>query len=130
MRLAFATSLCACLCLCLYAEPAGAQTGDSDPCVAAAVQPAASDATDLNEIAPSARRPTFDVPLGDGSSRDDQITLPPKSGTRFSAPLDIGADLIDTPASDTSRLDGTIKLGAAVNSSRTRVVVSACVRGV
>lgn len=69
--------------------------------------------------------------LVDDSARQDQLNLPPKTGTRFTAPLDVSVDLIDAPTSEEAgRLDGTVKLAAAVNASRTRVVTIACVEGV
>jgi hypothetical protein len=112
------------------AAPAGGQ-GAEDQCTETAVRPSSPGAENLNDIAPSARRPTFDVAMADDSARQDQLNLPPKSGTRFSAPLDVSVDLIDTPTSEAAgRLDGNVKLAATVNASRTRVVTIACVEGV
>jgi hypothetical protein len=118
-----------CTCVALAAAASARGQGAQDQCTE--TEPSAPGTENPNEIAPSARRPTLDVALADDSARQDQLNLPAKTGTRFTAPLDVSIDLIDAPTSEEAgRLDGTVKLAAAVNASRTRVVTIACVDGV
>lgn len=114
-----------------WAPCAAAAAAGSTPsaCKEATPGAAASDAKGLNELTTPASEPTFTVSLGAYSAKDDQIGLGPKTAKRFAYPGDVGADVIDRPADDKEHFDGTVAVAAAVNASRTRVEVTACITG-
>lgn len=109
------------------APPAKAPPAVPKQCVGTTLKPAAEGAKGLNEIGPSARRPTFDVALNDDGSLEDEAGLSPRSGTRFKDPGKVSAELIDPPSDGPKGLKGKLAVAANVNPSNTRVRVSACI---
>ncbi len=115
----------------LVAALAAPTAGVAAECDATATVAAASPtATDLVELEPNAARPTFDIALKDKESAvDEELRLARKDRTRLEDVNAVGVELVDPPRAGTAKLEGSIRVSARVNQSKTRVIAFACVTG-